>query len=96
LYLNDDYNGGELYFPQHNLEFKPPIYSFIMFPGGHENIHGVKEITEGTRYTMVSFWDYADAEYSEETLNAWDEEIKHIREEQALQKEEWAKGNQLA
>jgi hypothetical protein len=96
LYLNDDYIGGELYFPQHNLEFKPPIYSFIMFPGGHENIHGVKEITEGTRYTMVSFWDYADAEYSEETLNAWDEEIKHIREEQALQKEEWAKGNQLA
>jgi hypothetical protein len=96
LYLNNNYKGGELYFPDHKIEFKPPVYSYIMFPGGHENIHGVKEILEGTRYTMVSFWDYADAVYSQETLDKWAEEERLVREQQAKQKEEWAKGNKYA
>jgi hypothetical protein len=96
LYLNDDYKGGKLYFPDHKIEFKPPVYSYIMFPGGHENIHGVKEILEGTRYTMVSFWDYADAVYSQETIDKWAEEERLVREQQAKQKEEWSKGNKYA
>ncbi len=96
LYLNNDYEGGELYFPDHNIEFKPAAYSYICFPGGVENIHGVKEITKGVRYTMVSFWDFAEAEYSEEKESAWEEEIKKTREEQALQKVEWEKGNKYA
>lgn len=96
LYLNDDYEGGALYFPEHKIEFKPSAYSYICFPGGVENIHGVKEITEGTRYTMVSFWDFADAVYSDEKKAAWEAEIKEVREAQALQKEEWLKGNKLA
>jgi hypothetical protein len=96
LYLNHDYEGGELYFPDHNIELKPAAYSYICFPGGVENIHGVKEITKGVRYTMVSFWDFAEAEYSEEKETAWEEEIKKTREEQALQKVEWEKGNKYA
>jgi hypothetical protein len=96
LYLNYDYEGGELYFPDHNIELKPAAYSYICFPGGVENIHGVKEITKGVRYTMVSFWDFAEAEYSEEKETAWEEEIKKTREEQALQKVEWEKGNKYA
>lgn len=96
LYLNDNYGGGELYFTDHDIEFKPAAYSYICFPGGVENIHGVQEITEGTRYTMVSFWDFAEAEYSEEKKAAWEEEIRVIREEQAAQKIEWEKGNKYA
>lgn len=96
LYLNDDYEGGTLYFPDHGIEFKPNAYSLVVFPGGVENVHGVNEITSGTRYTMVSFWDFAEAEYSEERKIEWEEEIKGIREFQAKQKEEWAKGNKLA
>jgi hypothetical protein len=96
LYLNGDYEGGELFFSDHGISFKPEAYSYICFPGGVENIHGVEEITKGTRYTMVSFWDFAEAEYSEEKEAAWEEEIKKTREEQAVQKEEWAKGNKNA
>ena len=96
LYLNSDYEGGELYFPDHNIEFKPNAYSYICFPGGVENIHGVKEILKGTRYTMVSFWDFADAEYSDEKKAAWEAEILETRAAQALQKEEWEKGNKFA
>lgn len=89
LYLNGDYEGGELYFPDHSIEFKPTPYSLITFPGGVENIHGVKEITAGTRYTMVSFWDFAEIEYSEEKKAQWGEETKKVREQQAKQKKEW-------
>jgi hypothetical protein len=102
LYLNDDYDGGELYFCDKEnkmtpyLSFKPNAYSYYVFPGGVENIHGVSEITKGTRYTMVSFWDYADVQYDQETLDRWAEEEKKVREEQAKQKQEWLKGNKYA
>ena len=96
LYLNNDYEGGELYFPRHGIKFKPQLGQYIMFPGGHENIHGVSEITKGTRYTMVSFWDYADAVYDEETKAKWKKEEEEIRKQQAEQREEWAKGNKFA
>jgi hypothetical protein len=96
LYLNNDYEGGTLYFPDHEIEFKPRANSFIVFPGGVENVHGVSEITSGTRYTMVSFWDYKESEYSEETLAEFEEELKGVREEQAKQREEWEKGNKYA
>lgn len=96
LYLNDDYDGGELYFPEHDISIRPTPFSFISFPGGIENIHGVSEITRGTRYTMVSFWDYADAEYSEEKKKAWDEELVSVREEQAKQREAWESGDKFA
>jgi hypothetical protein len=96
LYLNDDYEGGNLYFPEHDISFKPNAYSLYTFPGGVENLHGVSEITKGTRYTMVSFWDFADLEYDDSTLEKWKEEEKQVRIEQAKQKEEWLKGNKYA
>ena len=96
LYLNDDYEGGELYFPQHDISIKPNAYSLYTFPGGVENLHGVTEITKGTRYTMVSFWDFADLEYDQETIDKWKEIEKQVRIEQAEQKSEWAKGNKYA
>ena len=102
LYLNDDYEGGQLYFCDKDnemnpyLSFKPNVYSYYVFPGGYENIHGVSEITKGTRYTMVSFWDYADSKYDQATLDRWEEEEKQVRIEQAKQKEEWLKGNKYA
>ena len=102
LYLNNDYEGGELYFcdKENNMEtylsIKPNVYSYYVFPGGYENIHGVSEITKGTRYTMVSFWDFADLEYDEETLQRWKDEEMEVRKQQAIQKEEWLKGNKYA
>jgi hypothetical protein len=95
LYLNGDYEGGNLFFRDHDIEFKPTPYSFITFPGGIENVHGVTEITEGTRYTMVSFWDFAESEYSEELQAEWEEELKVVRAEQELQREQWDKGNKF-
>jgi hypothetical protein len=91
LYLNDDYEGGNLFFPDHDLTIRPKKAMVICFPGGHENVHGVSEITAGVRHTMMAFWDYAEAEYSEETQARWKDEIEGIRKQQELQQNEWKK-----
>jgi hypothetical protein len=49
-YINDDYEGGEISFPNHNVTIKPKAGSLIMFPSQEPYIHEVKPITAGTRY----------------------------------------------
>lgn len=56
IYLNDDYEGGEIYFPEHNIDFKPKAGTLIFFPSNNMYVHGVRAITKGTRYTTPSFW----------------------------------------
>lgn len=56
FYLNDDYEGGELYFPNQGIEFKPKAGGAYFFPGDKNYIHGVKEITSGIRYVVPFFW----------------------------------------
>lgn len=56
FYLNDDYEGGELYFPKQGVEFKPKRGSAYFFPGDMNYIHGVKEVKSGIRYTCPLFW----------------------------------------
>jgi hypothetical protein len=56
FYLNDDYEGGELYFPNQGIQFKPKPAAGYFFPGDMNYIHGVKEITSGIRYVIPFFW----------------------------------------
>lgn len=56
FYLNDDYEGGELYFPKQGIQFKPKKGSAYFFPGDLHYIHGVTEITSGIRYVSPFFW----------------------------------------
>jgi len=54
MYLNDpaEYDGGVIFFPNQNFEYKPKQYSAVFFPSaGSEHIHGITEITRGHRYT---------------------------------------------
>ena len=39
LYLNDDYEGGEIYFPDYDLKIKPEIGDLIFFPGTQRYMH---------------------------------------------------------
>ena len=53
LYLNDDYEGGETYFPNLNKSVKPLKGKFVLFPANVEYTHGVNKIsTKNYRYTM--------------------------------------------
>lgn len=56
FYINDDYEGGELYFPNQGIKFKPKAGAAYFFPGDMNYIHGVSEIKSGIRYTVPFFW----------------------------------------
>jgi hypothetical protein len=57
IYLNSDFVGGELFFPQYDdLKIKPEENLAICFKGDTNHLHGVKMITEGIRYTIAIFW----------------------------------------
>lgn len=56
FYVNDDYEGGELYFPEQGIEFKPKAGAAYFFPGDMNYIHGVRPIQSGIRYTVPFFW----------------------------------------
>lgn len=71
LYLNDDYEGGKLYFPNQDIEISPKGRSLYIFNGGGDNMHGVKKIISGDRYVLVAFWEYADKYYLQ---SFWDKE----------------------
>jgi hypothetical protein len=55
-YLNDDYLGGEIYFPNFNLKIKPEKNSLLMFPSSDNYKHSANTIEKGTKYAIVGFW----------------------------------------
>jgi len=56
FYFNDDYEGGELFFPVQGIEFKPVAGSAYFFPGDRWYVHGVRPIISGGRFTSPFFW----------------------------------------
>lgn len=56
LYLNDDYDGGELAFPNHDIVVKPSAGSIIMFPSVEPYVHDPRNVVSGEKYIAPSFW----------------------------------------
>lgn len=56
IYLNEDYEGGELVFPEYSLELKPKTGDVITFPTNAMYIHAVNKINSGTRYNIFLKW----------------------------------------
>jgi hypothetical protein len=54
-YINDDYEGGELYLTALNMAVKPKRGMFVAFTGGFHHEHAVLRVKSGTRLTMPSF-----------------------------------------
>lgn len=55
-YINDDYEDGELFFSELNLEVRPPAGSLMIFPGSSLYRHGVKAPGPGkSRYALPTF-----------------------------------------
>lgn len=63
VYLNDDYEGGEIYFPEYGIDIKPKAGDLIFFPGTSMYTHGVREVTSGLRYTLMSFFTTPKLQY---------------------------------
>ena len=56
LYLNDDYEGGELYFKNQDVLIKPEAGSVVVFPSVSPFYHESKEIISGNKYMCPAFW----------------------------------------
>ena len=58
LYLNDNYDGGELILPESDLSIKPIKGEALLLSTGEP--HGVSKITSGIRYTLISWFSAPD------------------------------------
>lgn len=59
LYLSEhgeDFTGGEILFPQHDLEILPERGMLVFFKGDHYHLHQVNVVTSGQRNTVVLFY----------------------------------------
>ena len=56
LYLNENYEGGELYFKNQNVKIKPESGSLIAFPSIDPYFHESLPVTFGIKYISPGFW----------------------------------------
>jgi hypothetical protein len=65
-YINDDYEGGELFFDKLNLKIKPKAGDLYLYPSTYLYSHASLPITHGTKYAIVTFLDYLEAPHTPE------------------------------
>jgi len=56
IYWNEAFTGGQIYYPQHDVEVKISSGMAVAHPGDINYLHGVREITSGERWTTPSFY----------------------------------------
>jgi hypothetical protein len=55
VYLNQDYVGGQLYFPNFRMIPTLSTGTLAIFPGNLKYLHGVTPMQSGIRYTIAGF-----------------------------------------
>jgi hypothetical protein len=58
-YLNDDYEGGELYFRLQDKMIKPKAGDLYVFPSNYMYPHRAMPVHSGTKYSVVTMLDYS-------------------------------------
>lgn len=77
-YLNDDYEGGELEFPDFGLKIKPKENMVIVFPSYYEFQHKVNPVTDGKRYTLAAWIETTNTIYPR-PYNEYDEKLENTK-----------------
>lgn len=55
IYLNDDYEGGEIEFPNFKIKLKPEKGMLILFPSNYAYRHIAHPVLSGTKYSLVTW-----------------------------------------
>lgn len=55
VYLNDDYEGGEVEFVNFGLKIKPKAGMLLLFPSNYAYTHIAHPVTSGTKYAIVTW-----------------------------------------
>ena len=58
IYLNDDFEGGEIFYPKLDIEIRPKPGMMLIHPAGLDYMHGIKKVTSGIRHTISVFFTY--------------------------------------
>jgi hypothetical protein len=58
IYLNDTYEGGETFFPGHQLRLRPRPGTLVLFGAGSDYVHGVTKVQNGMRYTYAGWFTF--------------------------------------
>jgi predicted 2-oxoglutarate/Fe(II)-dependent dioxygenase YbiX len=53
IFLNNDFEGGNLVYPNQGCVFVPTIGTMVIAPAGEDYIHFVEQVTKGERFTLV-------------------------------------------
>ena len=53
--MNDDFEGGDLIFPDLHIHIKPKPGLLVTFPSTHLYRHGVTPISKGKRYAIITW-----------------------------------------
>jgi len=59
-YLNDGYEGGEIYFRLQDLNIKPKAGDLVVFPSTFAYPHRAMPVKSGVKYSLVTMLDYSD------------------------------------
>jgi hypothetical protein len=65
VYLNDDYEGGEIAYPRHDLVIKPEAGDILINPSTFVYEHASLEVKSGQKYAVVIMNDYNDMFHKE-------------------------------
>jgi len=90
IYPNDDYVGGEIGWPDYDLEIKPKAGDMVLFPANNYYLHYVNNVVSGLRFTLPTWYTFdigmevPNLEYnSEASKNLWvneGEDSSHLRQ----------------
>jgi hypothetical protein len=58
IYPNNDYVGGEIGWPEYDIEIKPEPGDLVIFPANNDYLHYVKDVESGVRYTMPLWYTF--------------------------------------
>ena len=56
IYWNGDFEGGQFYYPEHDIELEIEPGMAVAHPGDVHYLHGVKPVISGVRWTTPSFY----------------------------------------
>jgi hypothetical protein len=63
-YINDDYVGGEINFPDYNVKIHPKPNSVVFFPGNENYLHEVLTIRSGDRYSTSMWFQFTGSTFN--------------------------------
>ena len=72
IYLNDDYEGGEIYFPRlDKLNYKPTTGDIVIFPSNYIYEHASNDIINGIKYSVVVMTDINTLGHKEQDVRSY-------------------------